>query len=144
MPSSAGRGAGQERMSRSHVAAICGTPISGMTAIGLALGRQHHEPGPGRALPELAVEAGEIADIVRRGEHQPVEAVLTHQPLGACRAGGELGRAEAALWRGHWPPPGTRSGQGFSFGRPITRVRPGSGRTEASGRTMSICPPRAA
>ena len=125
VPSSAGRGAGQERMSRSQVPAICGTPISGMTAIGLALGWQHHEPRPGRALPELAVEAGEVADIVRGGEHQPVEAVLTHQPLGTCRAAGELGRAEAPLRQGHWPLPRARSGQGFSSGRPITRVRPG-------------------
>ena len=56
----------------------------------------HHEPGPGRALPELGQEAREIADLRLGGEQQGVETRRGHQGLRPGRSRLELGDRESA------------------------------------------------
>ena len=75
-----------------------GAPISGTTAIGAPVARQHDEPRPRRAFPELRVEAADVADVGRRGQHETIHPLLAHQALGASCAV-VLGRREAARWR---------------------------------------------
>jgi hypothetical protein len=64
---------------------------------GLAVTRQHQEPGPCRAFPELGGEACEVAPVGWRGDDHCVEAARCHLCLRAREAGFVLSAAKATL-----------------------------------------------
>jgi hypothetical protein len=64
---------------------------------GLAVTRQHQEPGPCRAFPELGGEACEVTPVGRRGDDQGIKVARRHLGLRAVEAGFVLSAVKATL-----------------------------------------------